>query len=50
MTTPAVETKSIGLPADSLMSWFLLPIAIGIAKTTPPRRGRQLTNPANVYD
>jgi hypothetical protein len=23
MTTPATETKSIGLPADPLLSWFL---------------------------
>ena len=29
MTTPAAETKSIGLPAYAQLSWFLLPIAIG---------------------
>jgi len=29
MTTPAAETKSIGLPANVPLSWFLLPIAIG---------------------
>jgi len=29
MTNPAAETKSIGLLADALLSWFLLPIAIG---------------------
>ena len=29
MTNPADETKSIGLLADALLSWFLLPILSG---------------------
>jgi len=55
MTAPATVTKSIGLPADAHVSWFLqrhldsfimtgqfLPIYRDYAKTTPPRLRRQL--------
>ena len=34
VTTPAAGTKSIGLLADAPLSWFLLPIAIGICKNS----------------